>query len=343
MTSVRPDLAAVVSGSISRLNPDLDGVVSPDATVERVYSNPDLKGIRGLVWVTEGFLLFSDLPSGRISRWAPDNSVTTLIRTPTHKDDHQSGIGGMVLDTRGRLTVAGNLQPSVWRLETVIMDQTKTKPLQFSGSKRPAITILAAGYQGKPLNGPHDLVYKSDGAIYFTDPSKMLAKGESPGGVYRLSEATGQRSETQPPENKIQLLIKDLPMPTGLAFSPDETYLYVSNAGPRKLWMRYPTQASGGVGAGEIFYDASADSSPGAPGAIKVDFQGNVYSAGPGGVWIFSPEGKHLGTIRVPDEVTNLTFGDADGKTLYISDNKSIYRVRVKILGLEKKWLAVPS
>ena len=342
------------AGAIKKLSPELDRIIPAHAKVERVTSGPELKWTEGPVWVTKGFLLFSDVPSSRILKWTPGKPLTTFMQASQSagKPDGKSiqiGTSGMVLDTRGRLTVAGNARRDIWRLE--IMDEAN---LDLPGAVDPdkaRITVLADSYQGKRLNSPHDLVYRSDGALYFTDPpfglptqsDKDPAKETPVNGVYRLDEAVGLRSESQPHSNRLELMIKNLPQPSGIAFAPNERYLYVSNSGPKKLWMRYPSSSSGSLDVGEVFYDASANKEPGVPGGIKVDQNGNVYSAGPGGVWIFSPEGKHLGTIQLPKQVSNITFGDADGKTLYITAQTSIYRVRVNILGLEKKWLAVPS
>jgi gluconolactonase len=129
------------------------------------------------------------------------------------------------------------------------------------------------------------------------------------------------------------LLVKDLPRPNGIAFSPDEKILYISNSEPKKFWMRYRVKADGTLEGGTILYDASADNSPGSPDGLKVDRKGNIYSAGPGGVWIFSPSGKHLGTIRMPDRTSNVAWAD-DGRTLYITASASVYRVRTKVGGV---------
>ncbi|MBV9224079.1 MAG: SMP-30/gluconolactonase/LRE family protein, partial [Acidobacteriaceae bacterium] len=163
-----------------------------------------------------------------------------------------------------------------------------------------------------------------------SDPEKQLQMN----GVYRLRGALQQPAGAPPKEENLQLLTTDLPRPNGIAFSPDERYLYVNNSGDRKIWMRYPVKADGTLGTGTVFHDASADQAPGGPDGMKVDVQGNMYSTGPGGIWIFSPEGKHLGTIGTPEKAGNLAFGDADRKTLYITASSTIYRVRVNVPGL---------
>jgi gluconolactonase len=129
------------------------------------------------------------------------------------------------------------------------------------------------------------------------------------------------------------LLVKDLSRPNGICFSPDEKYLYVNNSEPKKLWMRYTVKADGTLTDGKVFFDATSDTRVGAPDGQKVDRQGNLYSAGPGGVWIFSPEGKHLGTLDIPERVGNVAWGGADHKTLFVAASSSIYRISLKIPG----------
>src|SRR5262249_28297718 len=160
-------------------------------------------------------------------------------------------------------------------------------------------------YEGKRLNSPNDLVYKSDGSLYFTDPPFGLLKTfEDPGrelpfsGIYRVQGG------------KVQLLSKALTGPNGLAFSPDEKFCFVSNSGPvRKLWMRYEVEPDGSLGVGTVFYDVSDSKDQGAPDGMKVDRKGNLYCAGPGGIWIFSSKGEHLGTIRLPQAPANCNWG----------------------------------
>ena len=152
-------------------------------------------------------------------------------------------------------------------------------------------------------------------------------------GVYRIPAAQSQKPGAPPARAKLQLLVKDLPRPNGIAFSPDEKWLYVNNTSPKKLWMRYPVKSDGTLGEGEVLFDATSETAPGAPDGMKVDQHGNIYSAGPGGVWIISPEGEHLGTIPVPEVVGNLAWGDADRKSLYITASTSVYRIKLKIAG----------
>jgi len=336
--SVAQWAASEQMGSVDRLQPELDQLIPAGAQVERVATGPDFKWTEGPVWVKPGFLLFAEIPSNSIRKWTPGGDVTMFMHPSGYEGSvpyggPEPGSNGMTLDRRGRLTVAGHARRSVWRLEN--MDA------HGQGAHGP-ITVLAESYHGKRLNSPNDLVYKSDGSLYFTDPPYGLRtqsdhdrqKQLQVNGVYRLAGALQHAAGAAPELEKLDLLITDLPRPNGIAFSPDEKYLYVNNSEPRKFWMRYPVKADGSLGAGTVFYDATSDQSPGAPDGMKLDTRGNLYSAGPGGVWIFSSDAKHLGTIRVPEKVGNLAFGDADGKTLYITASTSVYRVRLNVAGI---------
>jgi gluconolactonase len=233
----------------------------------------------------------------------------------------------MTLDADGRVTVAGHAGRNVWRFESV--------------DPKAQITVLADNYQGKKLNSPNDLVYKSDGSLYFTDPPYGLpSQADSDpkkelqfNGVYRIPGARQQKPGAPPERENLQLVIKDLPRPNGIAFSPDEKFLYIADSG-KKVWLRYRVQADGSVSDGALFLDPSSDRSPGGPDGIRVDTKGNLYGSGPGGVWIISPEGKHLGTIKIPEVVSNVAWGEKDGKTLYITASTSLYRIKLNIPGV---------
>ena len=184
-------------------------------------------------------------------------------------------------------------------------------------------TVLADRYEGKRLNSPNDLVYKSDGALYFTDPPYGLRKlADDPkkelpfSGVYRLANG------------KLQVVNKDFQAPNGLAFSPDEKYLYIDDSASKTYW-RFTVQPDGTLANKKLLIDMSASKETDVPDGIKIDQKGNIYGAGPGGVWVLTPEGKHLGTIRPPENPANLAWGDADGKTLYFTAVTGLYRLRV--------------
>jgi gluconolactonase len=233
----------------------------------------------------------------------------------------------MTLDSNGRLTVAGHARRNIYRLESL-------------DAKSP-ITVLADSYKGKKLNSPNDLVYSSDGSLYFTDPpygfrtqdDRDPHKEQAVNGVYRIPHALSQKAGVPPAREELQLLISDLPRPNGIALSPDEKYLYVDNTEPRKIWMRYRVQPDGTLTDPKLLYDATADKRDGSPDGMKVDREGNIYSTGPGGVWIFSPDGKPLATLLIPEKSANVAWGGQDRKTLYITASSSVYRVRLEIPG----------
>ena len=316
---------------IERLDPGLDLIVTEQPAFEKVATGPGFKWTEGPIWIPSGYLLFAEIPSNSIRKWSASSGTSVFLQPSGWKESTpytgtEPGSNGMTLDGRGRLTVAGHAQRDVWRLERV--------------DAQAPVTLLADNYQGKRLNSPNDLVYKSDGTLYFTDPPYGLPKQDSDpskqlpfNGVYRLPGAQLQKPGSPPVRGQLQLLIKDIPRPNGICFSPDEKYLYVNNSEPKKFWMRYTVQADGSLANGKVFFDASSDSRVGAPDGMKVDQKGNLYSAGPGGVWIFSPEGKHLGTLDIPERVGNVAFGGADHKTLYVAASSSIYRVSLKIPG----------
>jgi gluconolactonase len=304
-------------------------IVPAGATLERVATG--FTWTEGTVWV-QGSLYFADIPANRIHKWTPGQGVTTFLepsgyKGPRYYNGIEPGSNGMTLDARGRLTVAGHAQRDVYRLESL--------------DAKAQITILADIYDGKRLNSPNDVVYRSDGSLYFTDPPYGLEsqKDNDPekrlqvNGVYRIPHALEQKPGAEPARGELQLLVSDLTRPNGIAFSPDEKYLYVNNSEPKKIWMRYRVLPDGKLTDPKLLYDATADPRPGNPDGMKVDVEGNIYSAGPGGVWIFSPEGKPLGTILIGEKVANLAWAGPDRKTLYIAASTSIYRVHLLIAG----------
>ncbi|HXP11728.1 MAG TPA: SMP-30/gluconolactonase/LRE family protein [Acidobacteriaceae bacterium] len=317
---------------VERLDPGLDLIVPGKPVLERIATGEGFKWTEGPIWIPSGYLLFAEIPSNSIRKWTPGSGVSTFMQPSGWKESApytgpEPGSNGMTLDSRGRLTVAGHAHRDVWRLEQV-------------DPKAPA-TLLADRYQGKRLNSPNDLVYKSDGTLYFTDPPYGLPKQDSDptkelsfNGVYRLPGALTHKPGAAPDRAQLQLLVKDLTRPNGIVFSPDEKYLYVNNSEPKKLWMRYAVKSDGTLTDAKVFFDATSDSRVGAPDGMKVDEKGNLYSAGPAGVWIFSPEGKHLGTLDIPERVGNLAWGGTDHKTLFIAASSSIYRINLKIPGM---------
>jgi gluconolactonase len=263
-------------------------------------------------------LLFSDPNANTIYRWSPDGQVS-VFRTKSGYSGFdvgeygQPGSNGLTLDKEGRLTINQHGNRRVVRLE-----------------KNGQLTVLADKFDGRRLNSPNDLVYRSDGALYFTDPPFGLPKffddprKELPfSGVFLLKDG------------RLTLQSSELKGPNGLAFSPGEKYLYVDNWDEkRKVVMRYEVAADGTLANGSVFFDMTSARGEDALDGLKVDTKGNVYVSGPGGLWILSPEGKHLGTIIGPEHPHNFTFGDEDGKTLYMCARTGLYRIRLNVAGI---------
>jgi gluconolactonase len=311
--------AADEVGSVERLDPALDGIVPRDAAIEKIAGNfisNDAGGVEGPVWIHAGYLLFSDIPASIIYKYVPGSKPAIYLGPKEFVgiDKARSGIlgtNGLTLDKQGRLTICDQGNRRIVRLE-----------------KNGTFTVLADRYQGKRFNSPNDLVYKSDGSLYFTDPPYALPKEdkdplkEQPyNGVYRVKDGN------------VQLLVKDMTRPNGIAFSPDEKFLYVSNSEPDKYYRRFAVHPDGTVGSGTLFC-AMNSAEEGFPDGMKVDTQGNVYGAGVGGFWIVSPQGAHLGTIHLPEIVANCAWGDADGRTLYITASTGLYRIQLKVSGI---------
>jgi gluconolactonase len=306
---------------IVRYDAALDAIVPASPRLEKLADG--FLFTEGPVWVprtatTEGYLLFSDPNANTIYRWAADGQVS-VFRTKSGyagvdvAEYRQPGSNGLTLDREGRLTINEHGNRRVVRLE-----------------RTGAVTVLADRYQGRRLNSPNDLVYRSDGALYFTDPPFGLPqafddprKDLASSGVFCLINGELKRVST------------DLSGPNGLAFSPDERYLYVGNWDPaKKVVMRYEVRTDGSLAAGRVFFDMTGAPGDDAIDGIKVDERGNLYVSGPGGLWILSPEGKHLGTLTGPEHPHNLAWGDDDGRTLYLTALTGIYRIRLNVAGV---------
>lgn len=301
---------------VLRVDPAIDQIVPASPAIQKLAEG--LVFTEGPVWIRQGYLLFSDVPSNVIYKWTGDSKVEVFRKASGYNGTDAPagafiGSNGLTLDRQGRLTICEHGNGRVTRLE-----------------KDGKLTVLAGKYEGKRLNSPNDAVYKKDGALYFTDPPYGFVKqDEDPkkelkfNGVYRLAGG------------KLQLVYRELTRPNGLAFSPDEKYLYVANSDPqRKIWMRFEVTSAGGLANGKVFYDVTNQTADGLPDGMKIDQKGNLYCTGPGGVWIFSPAGKHLGTIQPPETPANLAWGDADGRTLYITARKGLYRIMLQIPGI---------
>jgi len=300
------------AGSIDRLDPGLDSIVPKDAKIEKIAGGFEF--IEAPLWRPDGHVWFSDVLGNVVRSVTPDGNVEVLIKNAggESKGPHGGYVGpnGMVGDKDGTVLLCQHTNRRIVRV---------AKDLKTS--------VYLDKFEGKRFNSPNDLVFRSDGALYFTDPPFGLPKGDADpakeikfNGVYRYANG------------KVEAIVKDLTSPNGIAFSPDGKVLYVSNTQPEAYWMRYDVAPDGSVSGGRRFADASGVKGPGVPDGMKVDSKGNVYGTGPGGVLVFSPSGKHLGTIKVPEVAANCGWGD-DGNSLYITASTSMYRVRLSVAG----------
>jgi gluconolactonase len=309
---------------IKKLDPALDQIVSPNAKVEVLKD--DYFGIsEGPVWVKEGqaeFLVFSDIGSNNIYKWTSEGKLSVYLEKTGWSGNDTATLQGYISGFNGRIyTVAFGsngiaLDPQgrlVWcaQGDRAVIRQEKD-------GKR---TVLADKFEGKRLNRPNDLVITKNGTIYVTDGFVANRPGTELtfGGIWMVKDGKVSNVEKEFGTN-------------GIVISSDEKYLYANGA--QKIW-RYDILPDNTLGNRKMFVDPSSDKSPGGLDGMKMDLKGNLYSSGPGGTWVISPEGKHLGTITAPDGggVTNLAFGDHDGKTLYITVRRTLARIRLNIVG----------
>jgi gluconolactonase len=297
-------------GKIERLDPALDALVAPGAVIEKVAGG--FKFTEGPLWRPDGTLWFSDVQGNVVRSVTPDGHVKVLIQNAggvsNAPPDAFIGSNGMAQARDGSVWMA---QHGARQVARVAADHT--------------LTPVVSRFEGKRFNSPNDLVFAADGALYFTDPPYGLAKQDDDpakelafNGVYRFANG------------RLQALVRDLNRPNGLAFSPDGKILYVNNSDPAKnIVMRYDVAADGTLANGRVFANLTSKVDGLADG-MKVDAKGNVYTTGPGGIWVLSASGKHLGTIEPPETPANCAWGD-DGKTLYMTAVTGIYRIRTLV------------
>jgi gluconolactonase len=295
---------------VTRADPALDAVLDPDAALERVAGGFEFT--EGPVWTADGALLFSSPNTNQIYRWTPTGTVSVFRSHSGYAGIDigrfvQPGSNGLTFDPQGRLTLCQHGNRRVLRVEP-----------------HGDTTVVADRYQGKQLNSPNDLVYRSDGTLYFSDPPFGLPEGyddpkrELPfSGVFMVRDGV------------VRLVEDRLRGPNGLALSPDERYLYVGDWDPvHKVVNRYEVAADGSLSGGTVFFDMTDAEGEDAIDGIKVDRDGNLYVCGPSGIWILAPDGRHLGTLHLPENPHNLAWGDADGRSLYVTAMTSVYRIR---------------
>ena len=305
-----------VNVEVVRLDPAIDAIVPPNPKLFKLADG--FQFTEGPVWMKNGDFLFSDPNANKIYKYAANGTLSVFKKNSGYSSKDvgeysQPGSNGLTLDAEGRLTINEHGNRRVTRVE-----------------KDGRLTVLVDRFEGKRLNSPNDLVYRSDGTLFITDPPFGLPKiyedrrKELPySGVFALYKG------------QLKLVSTDLKGPNGIAFSPDEKYLYIGNWDPeKKIVMRYEVNPDATLANGKIFFDMTGAAGENAIDGIKVDQQGNLYVSGPGGLWVLSPAGKHLGTIKAPKHPHNMAWGGEDGKSLYLAAQSGLYRMPLNISGI---------
>ncbi len=279
----------------------LASIIPPDGRLERIATG--FQFTEGPVWnASDGSLLFSDIPANRIYKWSPDKGVT-VFRDPSGNSN------GLTYDKESRLIACEHGNRWLSRIE-----------------KDGSYTVLADRFRGKRLNSPNDVVVKSDGTIYFTDPPYGIQpeQQELPfQGVFRF----------KPETKELTLLVDDFNKPNGLAFSLDETVLYIADSSDRRHIRAFDVNHDGTLSNSRVFAEIRSKL-PGNPDGMKVDVEGHLYVSAAGGVWVFSDEGERMGVIKTPEIPANCAFGDKDWKSLYITARTSVYHIRLSVPGI---------
>ena len=289
------------------LDPSFAPYRLPLAAVERLATG--FRWAEGPVWFGDGrFLLWSDIPNNRVMKWEEETGAVSVFRRPSNNTN------GNTRDRQGRLVSCEH-------------DARRVTRTDYGGT----ITVVADRYQGKPLNSPNDVVCKSDGSVWFSDPpfgilgnyEGHVAEPELPTNVYRVDGGTGE----------VTAVTSDIPRPNGLCFSPDEKILYVNDT--RMAHIRaFDVAPDGSVGNGRLFHKL-AGSEAGVADGMKCDQEGNVYCTGPGGVHVIDPRGKLIGRLLIPGgHTTNIAWGDDDWRSLYMTTYHSVFRTRLDIPGV---------
>ena len=308
-------------GTIERLDPRFDALIPSDMSFEVLTDFGEREGAHWLespLWDRrQDSLLFSDVKGNAIYRWQRDQGVQLFMQPSGYTGDapfpgQEPGGNGLAFDAEGRLLICEHGDRRIRRLEA-------------DGSK----TVLADRYQGRRLNSPNDLVVRSNGDLYFTDPPFGLPRQfEDPGrelafsGVYRLSAG-----------GELTLLLDNLRAPNGIALSPDEVTLYLSDGSPdRSAWLAYPLREDGSLGDGRVLLDVTRVGGYGGPDGLEMDHLGNLFAAGRERVFVIAADGTHLGTMAMGGITTNLGWGE-DGSTLFVTTERRLFRLRLTTRG----------
>ncbi len=306
------------TGSVERLSPKMDDIIPPGELPEIIAGG--FEWSEGPVWLPDqDILLFSDIPNNSVFQWSEKDSLKLYLKPAGYTDTvargGETGSNGLLLDKKGQLVLCQHGDRRIAQMDA---------PL---GSPAARYITLADKWQGKRFNSPNDAVMNSQGEIFFTDPAYGMEQGfQDPKreikftGVFRLTT-----------DGKVALLTDKLTAPNGIAFSPDESKLYIANSGNPALWMEYGIKKDGSLNEGNVFYELTDKDKqdPGGPDGLKVRADGIIFATGPGGVWILSPEGIHLGTIKTGQATSNCAL-DEEGKYLYMTADMYLMRIRLK-------------
>jgi gluconolactonase len=308
----------VTKGKIHRYDAALDALIDTSAKIEILATG--FTWSEGPVWVKKGgYLLFTDVPENTIHKWSEASGLEVFLKPSGYTGpgiySQEPGANGLIINTKGNLVSCEHGDRRIAEM-----------PLQHPEKKK----TLAHLFEGKKLNSPNDLVQKKSGDYYFTDPPYGLPGRGKPEPLKELDFQGVYRIDTK---GKLSLQINDLRRPNGLAFSPDERILYVGTSEAPTYIKSYPVDKDGNLGQGTVFFDAAVLVKEGIRGGydgMKVDANGNVWTTGPGGVLIISAEGKLLGRIATGNANSNVAFGGADGKYLFITSDMNLLRIKLK-------------
>ena len=316
----KTDTTFFKTGSVQRYSPRLDDIIPPGELPEIIAEG--FEWTEGPVWLPEqDILLFSDIPENSVFQWSEKDGLKLFLKpagyTDTISRGGETGSNGLLLDKEGRLVLCQHGDRRMAR-----MDAPLDKP-------EPSYITLVDNWQGKRFNSPNDAIFNSRGDLFFTDPAYGMENGFEDSkremnftGVYKLTA-----------EGVLTLLTDQMTAPNGIGLSPDESKLYVANSGEgdQAIWMEYGFREDGSLDEGRIFHNALQEKKgeQGAPDGLEVRKDGIIFATGPGGVWIFSPEGEHLGTVKTGQATSNCTLDD-DGRYLYITADMYIMRIRLK-------------
>ena len=306
-------------GQIDRLSPRMDEVVGPDAKIEVLAEG--FEWTEGPVWLEDQeALLFSDIPRNTVFRWTGKAGLEEYLKPSGYTGDQrrsgEPGSNGLLLNDNAQLVLCQHGDRRIALMNTSL------------DAPAPQFVTLADNYQGKRFNSPNDAVFSSAGDLFFTDPPYGLEKGvDDPAkeldfqGVYVLRA-----------NRELVLLTKELSRPNGIGFSPDERKLYVANSDPeRAIWMQFSLNPEGKIYQSKVLHDATplVKTEKGLPDGMVIDRRGNIFATGPGGVWVFNPNGEHLGTIKTGEATANCTLNTSETE-LYITADMYLLRVKLQ-------------